>query len=71
MNRPLFKKIQGNLEKQLQRIENIAEKKGEEIEKKNYEKYKYLYDICLKFLKKYDPRNYWRKLFVGQVLLQT
>lgn len=58
MNRPLFKKIQGNLEKQLQRIENIAEKKGEEIEKKNYEKYKYLYDICLKFLKKYDVLLY-------------
>ena len=54
MNRPLFKKIQGNLEKQLKRIENIAEKKNEEIERKNYEKYSYLYDICLKFLKKYD-----------------
>lgn len=58
MNRPLFKKIQGNLEKQLQRIENIAEKKNEEIERKNYEKYSYLYDICLTFLKKYDVLLY-------------
>lgn len=58
MNHPLFKKIQGNLEKQLHRIENIAEKKGEEIEKYNYDKYKYLYDICLKFLKKYDVLLY-------------
>ena len=58
MNRPLFKKIQGNLEKQLQRIESIAEKKNEDIEKYNFEKYKYLYDICLKFLKKYDVLLY-------------
>lgn len=50
--------MQENLEKQLQRIESIAEKKNEEIEKYNYKKYKYLYDICLNFLKKYDVLLY-------------
>ena len=58
MNRPLFQKIQENLEKQLQHIEDIAEKKGEEIEKANFKKYKYLYDICLAFLKKYNVLLY-------------
>uniref|UniRef100_A0A6C0CU11 Poly(A) polymerase catalytic subunit domain-containing protein n=1 Tax=viral metagenome TaxID=1070528 RepID=A0A6C0CU11_9ZZZZ len=54
MDRLLYKKFQGNLEKQLQRIAIIAEKKNQEIEKYNYNKYKYLYDICVNFLKKYD-----------------
>lgn len=50
--------MQANLENQLQRIESIAEKKNQEIEKANFQKYKYLYDICIKFLNKYDVLLY-------------
>ena len=52
---PLLKK---KFQKQLESIEKIAEQKNEEIEQANHDKYIYLYDLLVEFLKTQDILMY-------------
>ena len=58
MNTKIIPQMKYKLEKQLEYIEEIAEKKNEEIEKYYYDKYIYLFDILIGYLKTKDILMY-------------
>jgi hypothetical protein len=53
-----YKELKQTLEEQLQKIEELAEQKAEEIEKNYYEKYYPLYDLAIQILKKHEVLLY-------------
>jgi len=58
MNTKIIPQMKYKLEKQLEYIEEIAEKKNEEIENYYYNKYYYLFELLINFLKKRDILMY-------------
>lgn len=58
MNIASYDRLKEKLDVQLKKIEELADQKAEEIERNNYLKYRNLFDIAIKVLKKYPVLLY-------------